>query len=291
MLSRRQSGSNRGVAEAQRHQVLHRRLAEVVVDAEGLLLGEHRAHDAVDLTRAGQVVAERLLEHDAHFRAVEAGRTELRADGREEVGARRQVHDDDIGGARVEPFLQAGVIGRLRQVLTAIEDELGEARELFVAGSLGAFDLLEALLQPVAVTLVGQVPGARTARMRPPAGSLPCRIAWKSDGISLRQVRSPVPCRRRRGRRTWRAGYDGRRAGVRRATRRSSSPARVRSQRRHQRRRSPARRTDEDAVVQPHRVQRRVAAGPQRHAATAEVGVVAEVPAGRRERLPTTPCR
>jgi hypothetical protein len=33
-----------GVAEAQRHQVLHRGLAEVVVDAEGLRLGEHRAH-------------------------------------------------------------------------------------------------------------------------------------------------------------------------------------------------------------------------------------------------------
>src|ERR1035438_5539009 len=29
--------------------------------------------------------------------------------------------------------------------------------------------------------------------MRPPSGSLPCRNAWNSAGISLRQVRSPVP--------------------------------------------------------------------------------------------------
>jgi hypothetical protein len=37
-----------------------------------------------------------------------------------------------------------------------------------------------------------------TARMRPPGGSLPCRKAWNSAGISLRQVRSPVPPKKTR---------------------------------------------------------------------------------------------
>ena len=60
-----------------------------------------RAHDAVDLLRAGQVVAERLLEHDADVAAVQAGGAELLADLREEVRAGRQVQHDRVGAALV----------------------------------------------------------------------------------------------------------------------------------------------------------------------------------------------
>ena len=85
------------VAEAQRHQVLHRGLAEVVVDAVFLRLAEHRADDAVDPLRARQVVAERLLEDDADVRPVQAGGAELGADDREQIRAGREEHDDDVG--------------------------------------------------------------------------------------------------------------------------------------------------------------------------------------------------
>ena len=95
-----------GVAEAQRHQVLHRRLAEVVVDAERLLLAEHRAHDAVDLARARQVVAERLLEHDPDRVAVQAGGAELGADRREQVGAVARYITTHVGRRR-RPTLDA----------------------------------------------------------------------------------------------------------------------------------------------------------------------------------------
>src|SRR5215831_10523152 len=43
--------------------------------------------------------------------------------------------------------------------------------------------------------------------MRPPSGSLPCRHAWKSAGISFRHVRSPVPPKRTRSN-DMRKGYD-----------------------------------------------------------------------------------
>ena len=62
-------------------------------------------NDAVDLLRARQVVAERLLEHDAHLRAVQPGRAELRADQREQVRAGRQEqhHRVGVGAHRASP--------------------------------------------------------------------------------------------------------------------------------------------------------------------------------------------
>ena len=53
------------VGEAGHQQVLHALLAEVVVDPEDLLLLEHRADGVVDLTGGGEVVADRLLQHQA----------------------------------------------------------------------------------------------------------------------------------------------------------------------------------------------------------------------------------
>ena len=188
-----------GVAEAQRHQVLHRRLAEVVVDAERLLLAEHRAHDAVDLARARQVVAERLLEHDANLRPVQAGGAELRADGGEEVGAGREVHHHDVGGPPLlEPGLQRA---RSRRPARGRRAGSGAGRR---SGRTPRRSAASRLRPPGSAPSARRgrprrrAPGATTARMRPPSGSLPWRKAWNSAGISLRQARSPVPPKRTR---------------------------------------------------------------------------------------------
>ena len=53
------------VCEAEVEQVLDGLLAQVVVDAEDLLLGEDRVKRRVQLPRAGQVLPERLLDDDA----------------------------------------------------------------------------------------------------------------------------------------------------------------------------------------------------------------------------------
>ena len=115
---------------------------------------EDRAHHAVDLLRAGQVVAERLLEHDAHVRAVQAGVAELLADLREQVRAGGQEQHHGVGAALVDPVLQAGVVLGLRQVHAAVVQQFGEAREFLVARPLGALDLDEALLDEGAVVVV-----------------------------------------------------------------------------------------------------------------------------------------
>ena len=57
------------VGEPQRHHVLDRLLAEVVVDPEDLLLAQHAQHGLVQLERLGEVRADRLLDHHAHLGA------------------------------------------------------------------------------------------------------------------------------------------------------------------------------------------------------------------------------
>ena len=53
------------VGEAERQDVLRRLLAEEMVDAENLLLGEHLVQLGVERHRAGEIGAERLFHDDA----------------------------------------------------------------------------------------------------------------------------------------------------------------------------------------------------------------------------------
>ena len=53
------------VREAEDQDVLHRVLAEIMVDAEDLLLVEHREEMPIERTRGLQVASEGLLDHDA----------------------------------------------------------------------------------------------------------------------------------------------------------------------------------------------------------------------------------
>ena len=53
------------VGEAQRDQVLHRLAAEEVVDPEHAILRHDAVHEGVELARAVEVDAERLLQHEA----------------------------------------------------------------------------------------------------------------------------------------------------------------------------------------------------------------------------------
>ncbi|MNS64767.1 hypothetical protein D3C72_979060 [compost metagenome] len=150
-------GLEERVAEAHREQVLHRRLAQVVVDAKDLLLLEHLAHRGVDGAVGGQVVAQRLLEHDAGARAVEPGGGDLLDHLREERGRRGHVHHDRLGVALLEQVGQAGVVGGLGQVHAQVVQHGGELLELLGGGALGAFDGAEARLDQLAVLVVRQV--------------------------------------------------------------------------------------------------------------------------------------
>ena len=53
------------VGEAEEHHVVHRPLAEVMVDAEDRRLVEGAEQDPVEFLRRGEVAAERLFDDDA----------------------------------------------------------------------------------------------------------------------------------------------------------------------------------------------------------------------------------
>ena len=75
------------VGEPERHHVLHRLLAQVVVDPEDLLLLEHAEHRPVELARLLKGGSEGLLDHHSHVGslvAVEALFAERLHDHREE---------------------------------------------------------------------------------------------------------------------------------------------------------------------------------------------------------------
>ncbi len=74
------------VGEAQRQEVLHGLLAEVVIDPEDLLLGEDLAHRIVDGAGRSQILADRLLQHDARLLADQPVGREVPADRAVEVG-------------------------------------------------------------------------------------------------------------------------------------------------------------------------------------------------------------
>src|SRR6202034_916870 len=80
--------------EAERQHVLDRLLAQVVVDAEDLLLREDRKHFAVEFERLPKRGAERLLDDAADigaFRARQSRLAERIDDDREELRRRREI--------------------------------------------------------------------------------------------------------------------------------------------------------------------------------------------------------
>jgi len=105
------------IRKAQREQVLHCVLAEVVIDAEHLILGEHRSDDLVGGMCRGHAGADGLLDHDTAVPVDNAARTECRADGPDQRRRRRQVEHHtarplaERRADRLEPARGLGVDG------------------------------------------------------------------------------------------------------------------------------------------------------------------------------------
>jgi hypothetical protein len=84
------------VAEAERHDVLDRFLAQVMVDAVDLAFVEALLQAAVQFARALQVVPERLFDDDAPpaFAFVQSGRGQPFGDLGVLAGLRREIEED-----------------------------------------------------------------------------------------------------------------------------------------------------------------------------------------------------
>ena len=179
------------VGEAQRHQVLHRLLAQVVVDPIDALLGEHLADRVVDGARAGQALADRLFHHHAAVGARQPVLPELLADRAEQVRPGGQVeHPDALRGVRqgLAQFLPAGLAGDVHrhvgQPLEEAVDRRGaRSRSLTCSSSARRASSTNPAL-----------PRSRreTPTMRHSGGIWPAMSRKNRAGISLRPARSPV---------------------------------------------------------------------------------------------------
>jgi len=128
------------VGEAERQQVLDGLLAEVVVDAEELVLVEDRQHVAVEVERLRERRSERLLDHAPHLAPLERGESrlpELAHDDREEARRGRQVEDavQRLRGRGVVLLQNAaqrrvglGVVELARHVARVVEQDLQDRR-------------------------------------------------------------------------------------------------------------------------------------------------------------------
>ncbi len=122
-----------GVAEAQGGEVLHRLLAQVMVDAESLALAEGAAYRVVDGGGGGEAAAHRLLDHHPRLAGVEADFGEAAADRREQVRRGGEVEHPHPLAAFAQgggEFAPAGVLGGVeRAVVEHRQEALDQGRQ------------------------------------------------------------------------------------------------------------------------------------------------------------------
>jgi len=139
------------VGKAQRQQVLHRLLAEIVVDPENPVFGEGPRDRIIDLAAGGEVRAQRFFEAHAHRLARQPRRLQP-LDGRAEQA--RRGREEDRKAARGRAYLggQIGVAfqrGRIERLVGKAVQERRHAaaslgREIFLqrgAGEVAIFGI------------------------------------------------------------------------------------------------------------------------------------------------------
>ncbi|MNT02450.1 hypothetical protein D3C72_1369480 [compost metagenome] len=82
-----------GIGEPQCHEILHRLLTQVVIDAKHLGLCKHRADGFVDCRGRFQRVADRFFQDDARVMIDQAGNFQVVGDGHKQVWCGGQVVD------------------------------------------------------------------------------------------------------------------------------------------------------------------------------------------------------
>ncbi len=107
-------------------------------------------------------MAQRLLQHHPRLRGIQSGHGQLLADGGEEAGRRRYVHDHGVGLALRQGGRQAGVVGRDGQIHLHEFEQGGKAGELLHAGPFGQFDIVEAGANQIAVLVIAEIVATHT---------------------------------------------------------------------------------------------------------------------------------
>ena len=142
------------IAKAQGKQVLHRRLAQVMVDPKNLVFTKNLADTLVDGLVGLEVVAQRFFQNDASFGRVQFGDGELLADRVEQAGCRGQVHHHVLCFAFGQSCRQFGVVVWIGQIYALVAKHGLEPCKFFIIGAFGTLDLLKTRLDERAVLLI-----------------------------------------------------------------------------------------------------------------------------------------
>ena len=163
------------VAEAQRHEILHGFLAQIMIDAVDLPFGEHGADLLVDEIGGSGVVTQRFFQHHPRQRGDRAGFGEILAEQREQIRRRgKEEHAHELlaalqrGGeglvVRSTVRLDLGVVQQAAERLPERRVEFRAEKSL-----TGGFRLRNVLAAGKA-----RAGNAENARF---GGNLSCRIA------------------------------------------------------------------------------------------------------------------
>ena len=134
----------KGIGEAEVQQVLHRFLAEIVIDPEDLVLVKHQMQHAIEPARRGEIASERLLEHQTGA-VGGAGLLKALYHRLEHAGRDREVVERVP--AAVQCIAQALEGRRIAIVAAHIPEQLREPREdLLVDGALRQLDTVAGAL-------------------------------------------------------------------------------------------------------------------------------------------------
>ena len=145
-----------GVGEAHIFDVLDGLLAQVVVDAQDLILANDRQQSVIELNGGVEAGAERLLDrHSAPGREVRG--TQLLDDGPEE--GRRDLKVEERMLRALHMGGQSGVEAGIREVATDVGHALGEAREH------GLVDRLPRCLEHCVDRVAGHLPQVGVAHV------------------------------------------------------------------------------------------------------------------------------
>ena len=126
-------GLEHNIGKAKRQQVLHRLLAEIVIDAEDAIFGEGARNGVVDMAAGGKICAQRLFKADARRGPGEAARHQP-GDGRLEQAGRggEKNRQPLFGGANLlrQRAKIPGVGGVERLEMEALEKGIDSAAPL-----------------------------------------------------------------------------------------------------------------------------------------------------------------
>ena len=113
------------VGEAQRDQILHRLLAEIMVDPVDAVVAEGLGKLALDLAAGVEIVADRLFDGDARALVGEPHLLQIAGDGPEIVGRGGKVEDAFVHAKQLgQGLIVLGVI----QIALAVAQTYGEPR-------------------------------------------------------------------------------------------------------------------------------------------------------------------